>query len=256
MAVAGDLVGAVTGLGGVGDGSQQAVGHPVPQDPHSGDGFCAPGDRLLHGGRHADDAGHVVGATAPVALLTAAVDDGLDSDALPHDEGADALRAPELVGADGDEGGARCERGHVEPREGLHGVGVDDGGRRPVAYQLNHVGERLHGADLVVGEHDGDHRDRLVEQFGEGGEVDDAVGPHRCRARLGQATAGVQDGVVLDRRADDSSRMGAVAPDDGEVVGLGASGGEHDLTRSRTQTFGDDLARLVETLPGFARHRV
>ena len=153
---------------------------------------------------------------------------GLDVDAVAHHERADALRAAELVGAHRHQVGGRRQRGHVEPREGLHGVGVEGGVRRPVAHDGRHLGQRLDGADLVVGQHHRHHADAVVEGIGEGVEVDDAVGSHGNDAAA-ERLARVQHGVVLGGQAHHGATPAGVDARDGQVVGLGAAAGEHHL---------------------------
>ena len=80
-----------------------------------------------------DDAGDVVGAAAPLALLAAADEQRVEHDALAHGEHADALRAAELVGAQRQQVDVRPHAAQVEPRRGLHGVGVQQRARAPVA---------------------------------------------------------------------------------------------------------------------------
>ena len=153
MTVPGDLGGAVARFLGAAHAGEEPVGQPVAQAGDAPDGIDPPGDGRPHGGGHADDAGHVVRAAAPVALLAAAVDDRLDIDAVAHHQGAHALGPAELVGADRDQVGDRGQVGHVEPRERLHGVGMEDGVGRRRLRRVRHLGERLNRADLVVGQH-------------------------------------------------------------------------------------------------------
>jgi hypothetical protein len=142
--------------------------------------------------------------------------------------------------------------------DGLHGVAVHRD-----AVLVGDVGERrhrLHGAHLVVGPHDGDQRDvgrvaldRLAQRLRvhAAGPVD--LEPVDGRALvLHQPLDGVEHGVVLDRAGQDApaARVGVVPrpPDalDGEVVALGAAGGEHDLRRPRAERGGQRLARLLD----------
>src|SRR5688572_13272353 len=108
MAVVDELAGrvAVGADGAVGQSGRDPGGQPVPQGPHPGHLVFPVGHGGGQGGGHADDAGHVVGAGAQVALLPPAVDHRHELGALPHDEGADALGPTELVGRNGDEAGA------------------------------------------------------------------------------------------------------------------------------------------------------
>ena len=72
----------------------------------------------------------------------------------------------------------------------------------------------------------------------------------------GQRPAGVEDGVVLHGRAHQGRRSGRAPdaglprPGDGQVVGLGGTGGEHHLAEVGTEQFGDLLAGVVHGHPG------
>ncbi len=56
----------------------------------------------------------------------------------------------------------------------------------------------------------------------------------------------VQHRVVLDRAADGTPARRGRRADDGQVVGLGAGRGEHDLAGLRTERLGDRVAGLVD----------
>ena len=83
------------------------------------------GERLGRG----DDAGDVVRAAAPLALLPAADDERLDRHAVAHGEHADALRPAELVGAQRQQVDVRPQLAQVEPARRLDGVGVQNAPR-------------------------------------------------------------------------------------------------------------------------------
>ena len=112
-------------------------------------------------------------------------------------------------------------------------------------------------ADLVVGEHDAD-QDRL----GRDGRldvvrIDAAVAIHRqlhdLETELLEIADGVADGVVLDRTGDDPVAASLAGPGralEGEVVGLGAAGGEDDLARSGAKGSGHALVGLVQPRAG------
>jgi hypothetical protein len=116
------------------------------------------------------------------------------------------------------------------------GTGVQE--HATLARDRADLGDRLHGADLVVGEHHRDE-DRLV---GDGSadvfRVDHAVRVDRqvgdLVALLLEALAGVEHGLVLDLRRDDVVALVLVElchALDGEVVRLGGARGEDDLLR-------------------------
>ena len=87
------------------------------------------GQRLGHG----DDAGDVVRAAAALALLAAAERAAARARRRRGRQHADALRPAELVGAERQQVDERRDRAQVEPARGLHGVGVEQRRRRPLA---------------------------------------------------------------------------------------------------------------------------
>jgi hypothetical protein len=125
--------------------------------------------------------------------------------------------------------------------------------------QVGHGGHRLAGADLVVGRH---HRDQggppRLEQRGQPVRIDPAPAVHRGQVDPGPGVGlgpggGVQHGVVLDGRADQVPvlrRPGQHGALDGQVVGLGAPGGEHDLGGGGPDQGGHLLAGRLHGGPG------
>ena len=166
------------------------------------------------------------------------------------------------MGAQAHEIGAGGERGDVEPAERLHGVGVDDGPRSPLAHEGDDGVERLAHAGLVVDEHHRDETHGLVQRVGERVEVDDAAtvdrdgSPARRQARLQHG--GVLHGAAQDRAAGGdlrATRDPGAAGDaaDGEVVGLGAAAREDDLAWVGTEQAGELLPGVVEGALGRPR---
>ena len=86
---------------------------------------------------------------AASALLAAAVQHRLERDAAAHDERADALRRADLVAGERERVDAELVERERQPAGRLHGVGVDERARR--VGDRGELGDRLHGADLVVG---------------------------------------------------------------------------------------------------------
>ena len=99
---------------------------------------------------------------------------------------------------------------------GLHGVGVE--GDALFAAERADLGDGLHRADLVVGEH---HRD--------------------------EAGVGADRGLDVFE-ADNAVGVGAGRGDDGLVVGLAAAGGEIDLARQGVDALRHGLARFLDRL--------
>ena len=108
------------------------------------------------GGGEADGAGDVLGAGAAVALLRAADDLAEERRARPDVERADALRPVDLVRREREQVDAQAVDVEVERAGRLHGVGVEGDARVVRLDDARDLGDRLDGADLVVGVHDGD----------------------------------------------------------------------------------------------------
>ena len=177
---------------------------------------------------------------------------GSSSTSPAHDEGADALGAAELVGADADavgDGGARRRRRARRTPAPRRCAGRRAGARSRTS--VGHRGEGLHGADLVVGQHDRHDRHVGVERVGQRVEVD-APGAVDADDASADVLDRVQHGVVLDGAAHRAPAVAAHRAEDGEVVGLGAAAGEHDLAGPAAEGVGHDVARLVHRLAGLA----
>ncbi len=173
-----------------------------------------------------------------------------------------ALGALELVRAERHE--VRAERLHVDVdvRGRLDGVDVE---QDPLAAAdlLGDGGDRLDRPDLVVGQHHR-HQDRPVGQRRlELVRVDAAIAVDRqlddLEPELLQVAERVPDGVVLHRRRDDPVAVRLSGPGralQGEVVGLGAAGGEDDLASLRVESRRESLMGLIEAGPGGPAERV
>ena len=110
--------------------------------------FC----RAQLGGRaEPDDAGHVLGAGAAIALLPAAGHERQQPHALAQPQRADAFRSVELVRRDRQQ--IDAQRLHVDRNlaGGLHRVGVKQ--RTVRLGDRGELRDRLNRADLVVGVH-------------------------------------------------------------------------------------------------------
>ncbi len=167
-------------------------------------------------------------------------------------EGADPLGAVDLMGRDGQEVDPELAGVDVDLAEGLDGVGVD--GDVALVGDPDDLGDRLNGADLVVGVHDRDEprlrgqgRAEMVEADRAEG-VDGQIGD--LDASLLQGLGRLDDGRVLDRGGDEfvPLRGRVEGPEDGEVVGLGARAGEKDLAPVDAQGGRHPLAGLGHEL--------
>ena len=128
--------------------------------------------------------------------------------------------------------------------------------------RLDHArgfGDRLDGADLVVGVHDADERGVVGDGVLEVLEVDEALAVDGevgdAEAFLLEALGLVEDGVVLDGGRDDvlaaalaAGGVGGAA--EGEVVALAAAGGEDELLRLAAEELGHRAAGALEAAAG------
>ena len=135
---------------------------------------------------------------------------------------------------------------------GLHGVGVEQRAAR--VGDGGELGDRLDGADLVVGEHHRDQRGAIGDQGGQGVGRDDAraidAQPADLPAAAGEGPGGLQDRLVLDGADDEMTPARRLQRLSGAAhrqdVGLGAAARE-DRPRS-------DRRRSAPP-PRRARHR-
>lgn len=173
-----------------------------------------------------------------------------------EDQGADAVRAADLVTGDRHRGKAGGGEVDGDLAEGLDGVGVQRDAE--LRGDVGEFADRQDRADLVVGPHDrgqGDVVGVTGDRRAQGVGVDPAVrvdGEVLDGGALvfAEPVDGVEDGVVFDGARENPRPCGVrVAPGPvqalhGEVVGLRAAGGEDDLT-------GPGAERLREGLAGF-----
>ncbi len=179
-------------------------------------------------------------------------------------QGSDAHRAAQLVAGEGHRVQAAGGVVDGELADRLDRVGVDRdaelvGDRRQLA-------DRLDGPDLVVGPHHGRQRDAprvLLDGRPESLGRDPAQPVDGQPLDLGalvlfEPAHAVQHRVVLDLGDEDAAATrigGQTGPEqtlDREVVGLGATAGEHHLGRPRAESLGDRLAGLFDDATGGA----
>ena len=233
--------------------------HLVPQRAEPGGLGGLLRDGLGDGGRERGREGDRHGAGAQPALLAAAVQDRLERGVAPHEQRPHAHRGAELVARQGEGGRPGGREVHGDGADGLDGVGVQRhavGGGDPG--RLRH---RLDRADLVVRPHQRGQRGPLRRRRQRGlprREVHRALRVDGHEHRLGALVGGepvhdVEHGVVLGAGEHDAGPLarartaGPVQPLDGQVVRLGAAGGQHHLGRVRPQGGRDRLTGLLET---------
>jgi hypothetical protein len=207
------------------------------------------------------DGGHVLRPGATLALLRSPARLRQHRRALTNVEGAGTLRSVELVGRQADERRLPRVRGRRRERGGLHRVDVERHPSRPADGADG--GHRLECADLVVRGLNAHERraigdagchlvgvDAAVSVHADDGDLEALPLEHRGRG---------EDRLVLHGAGHDVPAPRAGRPRHaahGEIVRLGAAGGEHDLARLRPEVAGDLLARLVECLARATARRV
>ena len=95
----------------------------------------------------------------------------------------------------------------------------------------------------------------VVECLLERIEVDDASCVDADNAAV-KGLDGVQDRVMLDRRADRDAAATTDRTEYGHVVGFGTAAREDQVGRPRAQRFGDDVAGVVDGATGSTRHQM
>ena len=133
----------------------------------------------------------------------------------------------------------------------LHCVGVEQDAA--LAAELANLGDGLQHADFVVGEHDRDQDDLVVERALQVFEADEAVFAHgqvgNAVSLFLQMLAAIEHRLVLCHAGDDvitfvPVRLGR--PFDGQVIALGGAGGEDDFFGRGADQFGHLLPRLLD----------
>jgi len=203
--------------------------------------------REFGGFAEADDAGNVFRTGAETALMVAAVKKLLQTRAAANVKRSDAFGAVEFVGGDGKK--IDAESFYVERNfsGGLHGIGVEID--VTLRGEFSNLRERLHGAEFVVGVHDGDERGVRTKSFFDLLDRDDAVGIY---GEIGDGDgvffkrlASVEDGFVFDIGGDDvfgGAGRGADDSENGVIVGFCPATRKDDFLGTRAEKRGDLIA--------------
>ena len=132
----------------------------------------------------------------------------------------------------------------------LHRVGVEV--NIGLGGDLADLFHRLQHAGFIVGHHDGDQPGVRPQRPAHVVGIDLASAVHRnvgdFAARCFQMLARVQHGMMLDGRGDDML-SGFGETKNCQVVGFGATAGEHDLRSAASQQSGHRLARTLHRRP-------
>ena len=240
----------------------QALNQAVAHRGQTGHGLGQVLHGLFQSGRHAHDAGNVLGTCSLALLLRAALDQVREDDAALGVEQADALRAVELVGGEGEHVDVVVYDVDRNVADGLDRVGVEEDAC--FAADRADLTDWLDGADLVVRVHDRDQaglgRDRFPDLLGRDQAVLVDVQIGHGEALFFELLQRVEHGVVLKGRGDDVGLALLFADDrgaaDGLVVGLGAAGGEGDLSGICAQDRCAAGAGVLQGFLGFLTDRV
>ena len=200
-----------------------------------------------------------MGAGAAVPLLGAAVNKRLELDGPAKGESAHPLRAAELVSTDADHVRLACQPGHVEPGNGLHGVGVEYSARRPPPHQSRHFCHGLDGPHLVVDELHRHDADVPVQCRRQRVQVHYTIARYPYHAdrdaeRPARGFRGVQHGVVLYGTDDYRAGKGARPAEYGEIGRLRPAAGEDNVTRAGPEAVRNRIAGFVDRLASRSRH--
>ena len=176
--------------------------------------------------------------------MAAAEELRLEFDAGADVEGTDAFGGVHFMAAEGVEVDAESGEIQGEAAGDLDAVGVEEGSS--VMGEGGKFGDRLEGAELVVGVHDGDEAGLWAEGGLQGGG-----GYQTVRVRLQDGEVGVTgerlgDGGMFERGGDDV----AVGAGEGEVVGFSSAAREDDFFGRAAEAGGELAAGGFEELFG------
>ena len=169
-------------------------------------GVCGqPCHCLLGRAPQANDAGDILRAGTPPALMQPAKKHGLEPHIAPHKQRARALRRIHLVAGEAEQ--VAAQRLHIQRQlaRALDRIRVEERARR--VGRIGQHAHRLDHAGLVVGEHDADELRRGPQRRLQRAHLNQ---PLRCArqecdfdAALGQLLRRMQDGVVLNGCGDE-----------------------------------------------------
>ena len=135
----------------------------------------------------------------------------------------------------------------------LAGIAMDERLRGVLAHQGCQSGDVLAGAQFVIGELQADDAGLFVQRRDQLPLVHQPLAVHRQAAQFVTLLRrqGAQDRGVIDaRRHHIASWLIVTGIVDGEVIGLGAAGGEDNAGGAATQVFGDARLGRVQAVAG------
>src|SRR5262245_1336369 len=115
----------------------------------------------------------------------------------------------------------------------------------PLAATPSDLGDRLKGADFIVGRHDADESGRFSDRSGDIGRIDKTI---RVDTEYVAIASYIEDGPMFRRHRDDGTARSL----DREVVGLGGAAGENDFVGVRADERSDLGPRLFHGIAGLA----
>src|SRR5579863_10473597 len=183
-------------------------------------------------------------AGAPAAFVSGTMDQGLDGNPAANIERADFLRGVDLMAGDGKQIDTELIYIRRNLPDGLRRVRMQKDAMR--VGDCCDFGDRLNGADLVVGVHDADQKrvasDRLADVVGvnQTAAVYGDIGYRRAQPL--KEPAWLEDRGMLDLRCDDVRRTIAAPEEEtleGKIVRLAPAAGKNDLRRGAAKERSD-----------------
>ena len=223
---------------------------------HEGAFMSGPGGHVGYGlmccGGHTPDGGNVLCAGAQAEFMGAAEDDGGGHNALTHIQRARAPGAVEFMGGNGEHVGLYFSNVNGNVSEGLHRVAVEGN-----SGSAGDFADDFHGLDdagFIVGHLHAYERSVRADGLFNVGRGDETifVGLYVCDLAF-HAPGGFQNGGMLHGGNYHMLSPGGVH---GEVVGLGAAGGEDYFVCACAHGLCNGSAGHAQLLSGRARRVV